>query len=348
MARPPPPPAAATSGKERLLEELAGLDVADLLALCLRVGAAGGEDRRWLYLSVLRSRHGQRAQFAACLVCFDLARAGSAVAQREFTALAPTVRALAGNRALVDGLLEGDPYLVEAWAACASALAAGDPREAWASLEDDVELVGELDLLSEDELASIDLDLEELEILEDDAATQDERDRAAADAFAASLAAHLGHDVARGFFDRGRGFATSTAAEVDRLERFLREAAALGPRVPVAAGFASLGYLFLAVHLRRKTLFGSSNPRRIAALRAGLAGLPDRPEGLACAAAILEFEGEAVRERFEKVLELILDYGAFCREKRLDPHGAAAVDAYVAADREPPSVLLQGDNRRRR
>src|SRR5687768_6306091 len=120
MPGPPPPPPAAIQGREALLAELAGLDTPDLLALCLRFGRS--PERLGLYLSVLRSRSGERAQFAACLVCYDLGRQGVASAQAEFEALAPSVRGLADRAELTAELLRDDPYLTPIWLACKEAL----------------------------------------------------------------------------------------------------------------------------------------------------------------------------------------------------------------------------------
>lgn len=341
VPRSPPLPqsAFAEAEAESLLAELRALETPDLLALCLRFGRSPG--RLGLYLTLFRARSGARAQFAACLVCFDLARQGSPTAQREFLVLAPTMTALGQDAAMVAGLLGGDPYLDELWTACRQALSAEDPRELWGAPEDEEELVGEIQLLDEDDI-DFDLDLEpepEPEPLED-ARAQAQRER-----FAADLERHLGHDPQRSFFDWGRGFRTGSRAEVERLERFLASIEPLRA-VPGAEGLASLGRLFLASQLRRTTLFGRPNPRRQANLRAGLRALPSSPEAAAQATAIFEFEGPQVVESFQKVLELLLDFLGFCAAERLDPKGSLAVERYVALNRAPPALLAQKRRRR--
>src|SRR5262249_1928670 len=121
----PPPLPAASAGREALLAELRGLETPELLALCLRFRRA--PERLALYPSVLRGRSGERAQFAACLVCFDLARQGNAAAQMEFAGLTPTVRALATSTSLLSELLRDDPYLSSIWDDCRAALAEAGP-----------------------------------------------------------------------------------------------------------------------------------------------------------------------------------------------------------------------------
>jgi hypothetical protein len=340
VPHPPPLPQSATAEAEAasLLAELQALETPDLLALCLRFGRS--PQRLGLYLTLFRARAGARAQFAACLVCFDLARQGSATAQREFLVLAPTMTALAEDAAMVAGLLGGDPYLAEVWAACREAIAADDPRQVWGAPEGEEEIVGESELLDEDE---IDLDLEPeppASAPGEDARTLAQRQR-----FAADLEKHLGHDWAHGDIDWGRGFRTGSGAEVDRLERFLGSMEPLRG-VPAAAGLASLGRLFLAAQLRRTTLFGRPNARRQSNLRAGLRALPISTEAAARGAAIFEFEGEKVVESFQKVLELLLDFLAFCVAERLDPLGSVAVERYVALNRAPPPALARQRRRR--
>ncbi len=348
MPIPPPPPAPTVEDteRERLLDGLRALETNELLQLCLKV--RGSPARLRLYLGLLRSRGGVRAQLAACLVCFDLAKQGDIMAQREFTALAPTMSQLAQDVGLVAELLGGDPYLEETWSACRLALEGSDPREQLHALDEDADAVpvGELDLLSDEDL---DADFGvEFSFGPPTQAVQDEVEREAAQAeYAALLAKHLGQEPEHGLFSEG-GFATASGRDLDRLEGFLERSAAWASRVPTARGLSSLGNLFLATHLRMRTLFGKRNPRRQKALRTGLANLPSDIEAVLCAATIFEFEGEAARLGFEKVLELLLDYVAFCHAKRLDPRLPQTVESYIESERQPAPVFLRGINRRRR
>jgi hypothetical protein len=299
-------------------------------------------ERLTFYLGLFRARSGARAQFGASLVCFELARRGSAVAQREFTALAPTMNALRSDGRLVDDLLAADPLLHAVWVDCQTTLELNDPREAFDPLAHGTELVGVLDLLLDEE---VDLGDAELELIE--AEVDDPQSTAAHAEFGALLLRHLRHEPEKGVFQWGAGFATSTRGDLVRLESFLNEAASRAGRVPAAAGLACLGNLFLAMHLRRHTLFGKPTPRRVAALKSGLLGLPVDCSALGKAAAVFEFEGKRVQKGFEKVLELLMDFLVFCNRQGLSPREKATVEAYVAADRQAPQVLLVGDIRRR-
>jgi hypothetical protein len=336
-----PPKSPQDFYREQLILELRALETPELLALCLR--GQNRTDRLRLYLTILRGRAGARAQLASCLVCFDLARQGDELAQKEFLALAPTIELLAKDVNLLHDLLAGDSYLERTWDACEATLQGGDQRELDVPLGLDTELVGELELLSDAELDGIDLGLE----IVPEGADEAERIAQARYDFGLVLAKQLGQDSAKGIFG-GEGFETDSSAELDRLEGFLREAMSYADLVSTARGMASLGHLFLATHLRMKTLFGKRNARRAAALRTGLLRLPADIESVEQAAAIFELEGGRAMVAFEKVVELLLDYLAFCHQNRKDPRAALAIDAYIESERAPQPVLLTGESRRRR
>lgn len=290
-----------------------------------------------LYLEVLRERTGGRAQLAACLVCYDLARLGHATAQRELFALIPTIRALAGDPELVAELAGDDPYLLSLWDGCRKTLAGDDPREHRDNLAAQSDFPAEVDLISDLEA---ELDLARL--------ADDARNEEHARAFAFLTAEQLGYDFENDVMPTVSGLSTNTSGQVERFENYLRQAQAYATTVPLAKGVACLGQLFLAAHLRRHRFFGTPNPRRVEALRQGLLELPDDPGPLAAAAGLVEEEGEPVVERFQKVSEILLDYLRFCSQREIDPLDAATVDAYVNADRMPAPMLLRGDSRRRR
>lgn len=334
MSTPPPLPNQAFD-REGLRRELQGLDTDELLALGARLRRA--PDRLVLYLEVLRERTGSRAQLAACLVCFDLARQGQPTAQRELFGLIPTIRALAADPVLVAELAGDDPYLLSLWDGCRKTVAADDPRELHDGTSTEAPVAGVVDLVSDLEE---ELDLERLA----NAARLDEHARA----FAFLTAQQLGYDIENDIMPTVSGLATNTSSQVDRFENYLRQAKAYAPTVPLAKGVACLGQLFLASHLRRHRFFGAPNPRRVEALRQGLLALPDDPAPLAEAAALVEEEGEPVVERFQKVSEILLDFLRFCSQQRMDPFEPETVDAYVEADRMPTPMLLRGDSRRRR
>lgn len=326
----------ATSSREALRQSLEGLETSDLLALGARF--TRDTERLVLYLEVLRGRPGPKAQLAACLICFDLARQGHSTAQQDFLGLIPTFRALAEDPVLVEDLLGGDTHLRKLWEDSQKAIASDDPREESEGFEANAPLAGEIDLVSD---LDVDIDL--------DSYIDTSRKTEHAKAFARVVAKKLGYDLENGILPTTSGLSMDGAKEIDEVEAFLREASLFAQTVPLARGLGSLGNLFLATHLRKHRLFGKPNRRRQEALRAGLLNLPaDDPQPLVEAAALFEEEGSAVVARFQKVSELLLDYLAYCARFQLDPLGPAAVDAYVSADRTPPPLLLQGDPRRRR
>lgn len=333
------------------------LDTPDLLALCLRV--RGSRDRLRLYLSLLRQRGGARAQLASCLVCFDLAQKGDDLSQREFTALAPTVMQLSLDAALVEGLIAGDPYLQPTWAACRDALDNLDPREQSHLLEESVE-VGELDLLSDMDL---DLDLEldfdvELEIDVDDsmiteappdvaAAHLAARQKQARQEYSTLLSRYIGQIPEHGAF-AGQGFYTARERDMDKLEAFLRDCDRYSALVPEAMGMVCMGHLYLATHLRMRTLFGRLNPRRVQAVTQGLERWPLAADALGAAASVFELEGPHAVLGLEKVQELLMDYVLFCAAERLDPLHLDTCARYAVSERQPKPVLLNSDQKRRR
>jgi hypothetical protein len=148
----------------------------------------------------------------------------------------------------------------------------------------------------------------------------------------------LGHDPDNGAITVGQAFTLDSGGDIDRFEGFVQAVAERGPRVPSARGLASLGHLYLGTHLRQRNLFGRPNPRRLAALRAGLKELPEDLPSMERAAEIFAFEGAAVNREFQKVTELLIDYLRFCWREQRHPRSAASVDAYLALDRKPPSL----------
>ncbi len=118
--------------------------------------------------------------------------------------------------------------------------------------------------------------------------------------------------------------------------------------MPLAAGVACLGNLFLATHLRRANFFGGANPRRSAALQSGLGAIAAAGAGAVGAASLFAREGPAVVERFEKVTETLIDFLRYCAAEKADPLAPAAVERYVSSNREPEALLLREKRRRRR
>src|SRR5690606_24059349 len=112
-----------------LKEAASALDVEELLALCYSFQK--DSFRLGVYLDVLRRKGGQKAQAAACLVCFDLARRGERSFEGEFLALVPVMRAFLddseGTRPL-DPLIGESPYLRALSSELEALLRTMDPR----------------------------------------------------------------------------------------------------------------------------------------------------------------------------------------------------------------------------
>ena len=195
------------SPEARLLEEVQSLGVEDILALCYAFQHR--PERPRLYLDILRKRGGERAQFACCLLCFDLARQGDPIFQKEFAYLADTVRALSTNLVLVSALVGSDPYLRFLWELCQAQLELADPRFAVepAAEATPVEAI-EVELLSDDDFSP------DFGISIDERAIHQE--------FEEAVEAFLGSEIDMPIYDPEAGFRLRHDRDVERIERFLR------------------------------------------------------------------------------------------------------------------------------
>ncbi len=290
-------PADTHDSETRLREEVATLAVDDILALCYTLQHRPARLR--LYLDVLRTRGGERAQFAAALICFDLARQGDSVAQREFILLAASVRVLAAKQELIAALVGGDAYLSFLWELCAAQLSDLEHEPASSFAPDLTQPVVSLDLLSDADLGDFELVVDERE-LEDHLAEAVER--------------FLGGELGMPVYDPQAGFRMSGRRDVDRIESFLQELDSLRDHVPRARGFRALTLLFYATHMRAKTLFGGVNERRRALLRAGLR------EFLVSGAEVAEIAGvlgplHADADVWPRVVETLLSYLSWVNQR---------------------------------
>ncbi|MEW5855536.1 MAG: hypothetical protein AB2A00_42575 [Myxococcota bacterium] len=345
-----PPPLPPSSQAVAALKEAAGaLDVEEILALCFSFSA--DPVRLTVYLDVLRRKGGQKAQAAACLVCFDLARRGDERFQAEFLSLVPVlVRFLAPNGAEgphpVDELLGQTPYLHALWSDLEPRLRARDTRLDDARVEEVIEItdvteVHELDLLDAGDLE----DLSDLDVLVVDDENLWSQWRVALDRF-------LGFGNAPAGIEGPlipAGFRADTKTELQRVEQLHTDALSLAEHVGQARSMLPLVELFLASHMRARNFFGTRNKAREALLKAGLehfTALPT-PDLMDCAGWLSE--PYAAPFAWEKVAELLLDYVAFVGSlPRLPDVGLA--EAYLAASRPQPPIprLAEGHERRRR
>ncbi len=278
------------SAEDQLLAEISALAVDELLALCYTFKHR--RERLRLYLDVLRRRGGERAQFASCLICFDLARQGETLFQQEFVFLADTMRTLAANEALVTTLVGSDPYLEFLWELCRAQLDEMDPRFQEAPLVQPVAEVASVDLLSDD-------DFEDFGLAIDDSEAWLRFDQA--------IEEFLGGEVGIPAYDPEAGFRARSGRDVERVERFVRELDSLQDLLPIARGYRALVLLFFGTHQRSKSLFGALNERKQALLRDGLGEfIRSGPEVWNIAGVVGPMH--AAEDVWDKIADLVLDY----------------------------------------
>jgi hypothetical protein len=316
--------------EQQLLNEVSGLAVEEILALCYALKAVPARLR--LYSNALRRRGGERAQFASCLICFDLARQNDEVAQLEFGFLADTMRGLATNTELVQSLVGGDDYLTFVWELCQGHLNEIDPRfDPTASTKAvEAEEVIEFELLSDDDFAD-----EDFGIAIDNAQMWRRFDEA--------VEAFLGGTIGVPIYDPSAGFRLHSGRDVTRLERFLQELDSLREFIPLSRGFRALTLLFYGTHMRSKSIFGAVNPRKQSVLRDGI------DEFAKSGPAVWEIVGvlsplHAPPDVLERVSELMADYIAWLFE---DPRRAEeGVQGYDPVGRLQQRMQARGPNRR--
>ena len=297
--------------EERLREEVATLGVDDLLALCYAFQHK--PERLRLYLDVLRKRGGERAQFACCLICYDLARQGDATFQKEFAYLADTVRSLAKNQELVSTLVANDKYLTFLWEMCEAQLEEADPRFA---VEPTAE-PGAADAIKVDLLSDADFEADfGIQVDQQTLVRQ----------FDEAVEAFLGGEVGMPIYDPEAGFRLRHDADVQRVEKFLQQLDSLREMVPVAQGYRALTLLFYGTHMRSKGFFGGINQRKQVLLREGLS------QFLSSGPFMWEILGvlgplHAAPEVWEKVSDVLADYAQWCAvAPEIAAHGPAAYD----------------------
>ncbi len=297
--------------EEQLLSEVAGLAVEEILALCYAFKTSTARLR--LYSNALRKRGGERAQFASCLICFDLARQGDETAQLEFRFLSDTMRSLATDTGLVQSLVGQDEYLVFVWELCQAQLQEMDPRFDASTEPMTLETthVAEVDLLSDD-------DFDDFVISVDDAHMWRRFDEA--------VEVFLGGTVGVPVYDPTSGFRLHNGRDVSRVEKFLQELDSLRDLIPLSRGFRALTLLFYGTHMRSKSVFGAINMRKQAVLRDGL------DEFAKSGPAVWEVIGvlgplHAPEDVLERCVDMITDYISWLAESNENiKHGVAAYD----------------------
>lgn len=317
----------AREGEQQLLDEVAGLAVEEILALCYTFKAK--PQRLRLYSNALRRRGGERAQFASCLICFDLARQGDEVAQIEFNFLADTMRALADKDGLASGLVAGDDYLEFVWDLCQQQLVEMDPRfGAEPPPPPPEEEVAVLDLINDN-------DFDDFVISVEDAAMWRRFDE--------SVEAFLGGTVGVPIYDPTSGFRLENNRDVARVEKFLQELDSLREYVPMSRGFRALTMLFYGTHMRSKSVFGAVNQRKQTMLRDGI------DEFMKSGPAVWEVIGvlgplHAPSDVLERISSLLVDYIGWVGDSPINAEkGARGYDPVARLVQRTPA---RGLNRR--
>lgn len=334
--------------------EASTLDVEDLVDLCyakepddLRVG---------IYLEALRGRSGEKAQVAACLLCFDLARRGDERREGELQMLLPTLDGLLREedelgleRESVRVLIETSAVVAQLWESLRADALRRD-RRAMPVLPDehDIDAI-EVDLFDEDEFAELALELEDIDIALD-------LDEEVHHAFEAGLNTFI---PAQPRFL----YAANDAEDLERVEHLRAHCASFAGKLSIAAEMEVMTELYVATHTRAQGLFGRRNRRRDRALRSGVAALLKLPSPPT--EAVAWFEGTDLpgsdAYAWPKLAEVMLDLMSFVgndieanpRRYEGSPNDVAdaIAEAYVAGDSSAAvktRLLPEGERRRRR
>jgi diadenosine tetraphosphatase ApaH/serine/threonine PP2A family protein phosphatase len=306
------------------LADIGQLPDDDLLALAYTF--SHNEARLRVYLEVFRGRTGSRAQFAACLICFDLAQRGDAAMGAQFGYLRGTLEALSADEALVGQLVGTHSYLCDLWARCASALrhapsAAGHDAPGSAELlgylrAQDAPLAGAIDLLTDD-----DLDPQALEV--DREAMWQNYVRGCEEFFGSGINQAI-YDSSMGFHLRGH-HGQARAQAFDHVLEHCQEF------VAPAKGMRPLLLLCWGLSLKPRGLLGQANRRRQHLLQAGIEAFIDAGEATRDVAAVLSplyAEPDAWRQ-ISQLLGQYQQYAALQPKANMPKH--QHVEAFVAA-----------------
>lgn len=349
--RKPKPSAEAIAA---LRDAAAALDVEDLVDLCY--ASDPDELRVNIYLEALRGRAGERAQVAACLLCFDLARRGDERRARELQVLLPTLDALSarddvGEAPAVRALTAQGEAIDGLWRDLVSHARQRDRRVD--AIEIDIEDVGgfvEVDLFDADEFAELAAGLAEIELTLD----LDEEVLAAFDEVLNTLIPPLPSNL----------FSAGTAEDLARLDRIRELCQSFAGKLPIAAELYALTHLFVATHTRSHGLFLRRNKKRDRALADGLAALLSLPEppaeaiGWFIGGDLPGSDADAWPRMAEVLLELVrfTDRDVEHHPARHDPMlstdawARGLAEAFVAdptSAKIPPRLHAGGDRRRR-
>jgi hypothetical protein len=337
-----------------LRENASRLDVEDVVDLCY----AGNPDdlRVSIYLEALRGRGGEKAQVAACLMCFDLARRGDERREAELHLLLPTLdplidASLAGEHTSASDLIDNSMTVVELWTALCQHARTRDMRTPPPlPADDDLDAI-DIDLFDDDEFAELSRGLQEIDLSLD----LDEEILAAFELGLNPLIPHPPSTL----------FASESSEDLERVEQVRELSKSFANKLPVAADLEALSLLYTATHTRSLGLFGRRNRRRDRALADGLAALMALPAPPTTGMAWFESTDlpGASPGAWPKMAEVLLEfmsfvghdadvhperYGAWLTQKEW---ASVVAEAFVAEPRSskiPPRLLQDGGSRRRR
>jgi|GEM_PF-829379 len=354
---------------DALREAASGLEVEDILDLCYSF--AQDPVRLTVYLDALRSKGSMKAQAAACLICFDLARRGNQTFEAEFLTLVPVMQEYVlpeiepvvddddldfmdlvddtprGKRP-IDDLVGDNAFLRGLLSELETSLSQLDPRRDPAPVEsfaattvEDVDIV-EIELFDDDEL---DIELGDFDILEEVSSLHDNW----MDALDTFIIGPAPTDK------RGKkpvGFFADDKVHLAELEKLHTAAVSLEAPVDGARQLLPFLDLFFASHLRAKNLFGKRNAERDRYLKDGLRRFTSAEAPPADVVSWLS-PPTAGDFTWEKVAELLLDYcayvGSLDDDTVQDLTAEQLAHSYVTSSRpQPPSPVLQKGRRGRR
>ena len=112
------------------------------------------------------------------------------------------------------------------------------------------------------------------------------------------------------------------------LKKFAGEVVTRFPQSPEARSMGALVELFLAAHLKEKTLFGKPNDKRVRATQDALSLLTADPVAAGHAAVLFENDGPQTIARFGEALVLMQRFLAHCLREKVDPLSPEAVSSF--------------------
>lgn len=113
------------------------------------------------------------------------------------------------------------------------------------------------------------------------------------------------------------------------LKTFADEVVTRFPHSPEARSMGALVELFLAAHLKEKTLFGKPNDKRVRAVQDALSLLTGDPVAAGHAAVLFENDGPETIARFADALVVVQRFLAHCLREKLDPLSPEAVTGFT-------------------